>query len=86
MWKLILVLLVAFCWLETFSQQTVRGYVLDANSKEPLVFAHVVLNDGLHGATTDLTGFFEVKSAISIEKVRLSTLAMRPRIPIEFAF
>ena len=48
-----------------------RGYVLDTDSEEPLVFAHVVVNEGPYGTTTDLTGFFEIRTVKQVEKIKV---------------
>lgn len=54
-----------------FSQSELRGVVTDSETAEPLVFAHVVLNDGPYGTTTDLNGFFELTSPVSIDKIQV---------------
>lgn len=53
------------------AQNVTRGFVFNEIGTEPLVFAHVVLNDGPFGTTTDLNGFFEVESQFAVEKLQV---------------
>lgn len=69
--KLLLFFLITVCWLEAFSQQWVRGYVKDELTTEPLVFAHVVVNDGPYGTTTDLNGYFELRASDPVRKLKV---------------
>ncbi len=69
--KLILLFFGVVCATCGFSQDVIRGFVFDQSSAEPLVFAHVVLNDGPFGTTTDLNGFFELGSSGSISHIRI---------------
>lgn len=54
-----------------FSQEGVSGYVMDSETGEPLVFAHVLINDGFKGTTTDLNGFFTLRSTERIQSIRI---------------
>ncbi len=67
--KLILLILGAFWFANGFSQNVIRGFVYDEKTDAPLVFAHVVINDGPFGTTTDLSGFFELESQVSLTHV-----------------
>lgn len=68
------VLFLLFCAISIangFSQNTIHGFVFDSSTEEPLVFAHVVLNDGPYGTTTDLSGYFELESQVSVSHIRI---------------
>ncbi|MGB0918766.1 MAG: DUF5686 family protein, partial [Flavobacteriales bacterium] len=69
--KILVFLLCTISIANGFSQTVVRGFVFDEASEEPLVFSHVVLNDGPFGTTTDLNGFFEVESRITVEQLKV---------------
>lgn len=63
-----------------FGQHSVSGVVKDEKTKEPLVFAHVVLNDGPRGTTTDLNGFFSVRSIQPIAKVKVKYIGYETQV------
>ncbi|MGB1318894.1 MAG: DUF5686 family protein, partial [Flavobacteriales bacterium] len=69
--KILVFLLCTISIANGFSQTVVRGFVFDESSNEPLVFSHVVLNDGPFGITTDLNGFFEVESRVSVKQLKV---------------
>ena len=69
--KLLLLIFLVNGFVFASAQQVLRGFALDNDTKEPLVFAHVVLNDGPFGTTTDLSGFFEVEARVPISKIRI---------------
>lgn len=61
------------------AQYVVTGRVLDQESKEPLVFAHVVLNNGPRGTTTDLAGFFTMTSSQAVTKIKVKYIGYETR-------
>ena len=69
--KLLLLIFLVNGFVFASAQQVLRGFAFDNDTKEPLVFAHVVLNDGPFGTTTDLSGFFEVEARVPISKIRI---------------
>ncbi len=62
-----------------FAQQTISGWVRDSTTNEPLVFAHVVLNDGPSGTTTDLNGFFTLTSNGNVTHLRIKYIGFETR-------
>lgn len=69
--RILFVFLLAAVVQVGYSQNALRGFVTDSETKEPLVFAHVVLNDGPFGTTTDLNGFFELKTTKKVQQIRV---------------
>ncbi len=67
--KLILFLLGFQFGFSANAQETVKGWVLDEGTSEPLVFAHIVINGGPHGTTTDLNGRFAISSNVPVERI-----------------
>ncbi|MCF8462199.1 MAG: DUF5686 and carboxypeptidase regulatory-like domain-containing protein [Flavobacteriales bacterium] len=67
------------CANQSFAQQTISGFVRDSLTNEPLVFAHVVLNDGPRGTTTDLNGFFKIQTSGSVSYVRIKYIGFETR-------
>ncbi|MCF8275330.1 MAG: DUF5686 and carboxypeptidase regulatory-like domain-containing protein [Flavobacteriales bacterium] len=61
------------------AQQLIKGFVRDSLTNEPLVFAHVVLNDGPRGTTTDLNGFFKVEARVPVSHVRIKYIGYQTR-------
>ncbi|MFT7154273.1 MAG: hypothetical protein ACJAVL_001003 [Bacteroidia bacterium] len=62
-----------------FSQEAISGFVRDSLTNEPLVFAHVILNDGARGTTTDLNGFFKIRTSVSVSHVRIKYIGYQTR-------
>jgi len=68
----ILILLLSFC-LNGFAQNySVSGKVIDSESKEPLAFVNIVVNNGKYGGATDIDGKFLIKSPQKILSLKLS--------------
>ena len=73
-------LLAAFFSLFIFSQinaQTIKGYVYDAETKEPLAGANVVLASTLSGTFTGFDGSFELKVTMN-SKLKVSFVGYEP--------
>lgn len=67
-----------------FSQEIISGFVRDSLTNEPLIFAHVVLNDGPRGTTTDLNGFFKMETSAVVSHLRIKYIGYETRrFPIE---
>lgn len=58
--KRILLFIFLCCAGKIFSQYTVKGKVFDADSKEPVPFANVILKGTSAGASTDFDGNFSI--------------------------
>ena len=75
-----LVTIALICYsLSGFSQDAISGFVQDSLTNEPLVFAHVVLNDGTRGTTTDLNGFFKIRASGSVSHIRIKYIGYQMR-------
>jgi hypothetical protein len=75
-----LVIIALICYsLSGFSQDAISGFVQDSLTNEPLVFAHVVLNDGVRGTTTDLNGFFKIRAGGSVSHIRIKYIGYQTR-------
>ncbi|MFT5902248.1 MAG: hypothetical protein ACI9LA_001456 [Bacteroidia bacterium] len=77
--KVLVFLLCAISIANGFSQNVIHGFVFDETTNEPLVFSHLVLNDGPFGTTTDLNGFFEAESQVSIEKIKVKYIGFETK-------
>jgi hypothetical protein len=70
-----------FAFHLAFSQEyTISGRVVDEQTKEPLAFVNIVINDSRHGGTTDIDGKFTFYSSDPIEYVRLSYVGYESQI------
>ena len=78
--RILITILSLFLVAQAFGQHVVTGYVKDEKTKEPLVFAHVVLNEGPNGTTTDLTGFFTMRSAQPINKIAVKYIGYETQV------
>ena len=61
--KPILIIVIMFCAINTTAQektQSIRGQVIDVDSKYPVIGANIVVidSDPIIGASTDAQGFF----------------------------
>jgi len=77
--KLISFLIFLLFIQSAFAQQTISGFVRDSLTNDPLVFAHLVLNDGPRGTTTDLNGFFKIQTSGSVSHVRIKYVGFETR-------
>ncbi|MBN2173193.1 MAG: carboxypeptidase-like regulatory domain-containing protein [Bacteroidales bacterium] len=50
----------------------ISGRVIDAGSRVALPFVNIVMNDGMHGGTTDIDGKFEFRSSEKIQNLTFS--------------
>ena len=70
--RIILLLLISLCALNIYSQKgTIRGFVSDKNTKEPIIFCNVFLENTRFGIQTDLNGMYTL-SKIPEGKYRVS--------------
>ena len=44
---------------------TIKGKLLDNKTKDPIAFAHVLINNTKHGTITDINGNFSINTNIS---------------------
>lgn len=77
--KILSVFLGVLISVSGFSQEIISGFVRDSLTNEPLVFAHVVLNDGPRGTTTDLNGFFRIRTSGAVSHLRIKYIGYRTR-------
>ncbi len=78
--RILTTILSLFLAIQAFGQHTVTGFVKDEKTKDPLVFAHVVLNDGPRGTTTDLNGFFSLRSTQTITKIKVKYIGYETQV------
>ena len=78
--RVVVTILSLFLVVQAFGQHIVTGFVKDEKTKEPLVFAHVVLNDGPRGTTTDLNGFFSLRSTQTITKIKVKYIGYETQV------
>jgi hypothetical protein len=78
--RILTTILILFMAAHVFGQHSLSGFVKDEKTKDPLVFAHVVLNDGPRGTTTDLNGFFSVRSTQPITKVKVKYIGYETQV------
>ncbi len=60
--KLLLLVTFIFSLILVQGQAVLKGKVVDADTKQPLAFANVMLNDGPDGGITDIDGKFTIKT------------------------
>jgi len=65
------------CYL--FAQHQIKGKVIDSNTKEPLAFVNIVVNDERVGTTTDIDGNFNFNSPNTIQTLTLSYVGYKPQ-------
>lgn len=58
--KAIVLLLLMVATAVSFAQNTIKGFVYDNDSGEPVPFANVVLKGTNYGVATDINGFFSI--------------------------
>ena len=58
--KTIVLLLLMVATTVSFAQNTIKGFVYDNDSGEPVPFANVVLKGTNYGVATDINGFFSI--------------------------
>lgn len=78
--NLILVAIALLFFSNGFSQNVVHGFVKDVSNNQPLVFAHVLVNGGPYGTTTDLNGYFELKSSAPITTVKVKYIGYETKV------
>jgi len=59
--KFILLIIGSFLSLSVFSQNLIKGKVIDATNRKPVSAAHIVLNNGKNGVITDSKGEFSFR-------------------------
>ncbi len=70
---IIWIFLISLFSLPLFSQQnSINGKVIDSETKEPLAFVNIVINNGKYGGTTDIDGKFKITSFQDIKTLDLS--------------
>ena len=62
-----------------FGQHQITGKVIDKKTKEPLAFVNIVIADERLGTSTNIDGYFKVKSSIPIATIKLSYVGYEPQ-------
>ena len=62
-----------------YASAQIEGIVVDAQTKEPLAFAHIVINDSQDGTLTDIDGIFRLTRTTGIEYLTVSYLGYDTR-------
>ena len=79
--KSILIFLISLFYLPLFSQHySINGKVIDSETKEPLAFVNIVINNGKYGGTTDIDGKFKFSSVQDIKTLNLSYVGYKSKI------
>ena len=76
--KFIFTLLSIITTLSVFSQTgTVRGFVYDKASGEPVIFTNVVIKETMSGVSTDVNGFYQITDIkFSIENITCEAIVI----------
>jgi len=73
-----------FCFqaiiLVSFSQNNIKGKVIDDKSHEPLAFVNIVANDGRFGTVSNIDGEFEINALTEIETLTFSYVGYEPLV------
>lgn len=57
----VFLVVLTFCSVDGFSQNgTIRGFVYEKETGEPVIFTNVYLKGTTHGAATDVNGYFAI--------------------------
>lgn len=62
------------------TQTTVKGKVIDAQTKEGIPFATVLVKDSKLGVSTDIDGFFRIKSETKITELKVSSISYKTQV------
>ncbi len=78
--KLLFIISIFFLSLSfTYAQRTVKGQVIDKDTKEPLIGASVVIPNLNKGAITDLDGKFSIELPANTERIRVSYIGYQTK-------
>ncbi|MEQ8625054.1 MAG: DUF5686 family protein [Vicingaceae bacterium] len=69
---LAILFLLSFCLLK--AQQPIEGKVIDAESKKPLAFVNIQINNSSRGISTDINGKFKFLGSTKIDSLKFSYL------------
>lgn len=71
--KYILILLLIFIFSASFSQTyKLKGKIIDTETKQPLAFVNLIINNGKYGGITDIDGVFSLTSKNEIKNLNIS--------------
>lgn len=76
---MILLSLLSFPALSFSQNHTISGKVTDAQSRQPLAFVNIVVNDGVYGGMSDIDGRYSIVSPDTIRSVRFSYIGYEAR-------
>ena len=79
--KHLLFFIYLFFSLPLFSQQNIiSGKVIDNDTKEPLAFVNIIINNGKYGGTSDIDGKFKLSSSQHIKTLNFSYVGYQSKI------
>ena len=58
--KILILSLLVLVSVLAFSQSTIKGFVYDKQSGEPVIFTNVFLHKTSYGAVTDVNGYYSI--------------------------
>lgn len=74
--RLLIICLLLIVSISLYSQnKTIKGRIIDENL-ETLAYVSIVINDTVEVGKTDLNGFFQIDTPISVEKLFLHTIGV----------
>ncbi len=69
--KFILLLFIVVACYSSYGQ-SIRGYVVDDSTNEPLIFVHILVNKSRSGTTSDIDGRFRIQTERKVETLTFS--------------
>ncbi|MBC34486.1 MAG: hypothetical protein CL663_00365 [Bacteroidetes bacterium] len=74
----VFVLFILFALSSVAQIYELKGKVIDSETKEPLAFVNIKINDGKYGGTTDIDGKFNLRSDQKIHLLSFSYIGYEP--------
>ena len=78
--RIVLALVLLAFWAPMLTAQNLKGKVTDENTRQPLAFVNVVVNDGLTGTMTDIDGKYEITTTEPIQKLKFSCIGYETKV------
>jgi hypothetical protein len=75
-----LFLLLNLVVIPLFSQNIIKGKIVDRETGQPLPFVNIIYNDKGQGVTSDLDGAFEIRTTERLNELRTSYVGYLPEI------
>ena len=77
-YRFVLILIFQALFFISNSQNTVKGKVIDEETREPLAFVNIVFNNGHYGTVSNIDGEFEIQSPEKILNLSFSYVGYEP--------